>query len=93
MKHQMEMLDLHPLPPRELGMLELKILISGTLELELKPNVFFYGFFFFFNSFDNGKKKKEILQVWLLFPTHLHQSLEELLGNYLIYYSRITQDH
>ena len=59
MKHQMEMLDLHPLPPRELGMLELKILISGTLELELKPNVFFYGFFFFFNSFDNGEKKRK----------------------------------
>ena len=59
MKHQMEMLDLHPLPPRELGMLELKILISGTLELELKPNVCFLCFVFPFLIME----KKELASV------------------------------
>ena len=39
-------------------MLELKILVLGTVEVELKPYFNFYLFLmFFFSSFDNGKKE------------------------------------
>ena len=67
-------------------MFELKILILGPLELELKPNVcFLCFFFFFFSSFDNEKekrKKRELSSV-VTVPDSLTPVLGKAIGELL----------